>query len=290
MIKLNPNEIVIGMDEPVAKSTQKFIRSLFARWEFSNYKIIEVSQSNDWNFHAAHVVWECYRACRYDRILETNIDIVLRPAMLKGLSLVGRNGAATVSFRRRPLLASMRDRMRYYIHRLLDRNPKYAGLCWTWRPHYMDAIDLPRFQAIQNGWDTFMYISLEAKGYQRLSIDQTGGQCLDMENPDLPWRQFAYGIWFAAHPEHFGQNRRKTFRRIIQATNLRIPLSAHLRAFRHQWPYIVDGYKWAKEHQDHKAVRLAAKLSYPEWTLIGSELIADLVDWKKIGKTGTGFD
>ena len=29
-----------------------------------------------WNFHAAHVVWECYKVCRYDRVLETNIDVV----------------------------------------------------------------------------------------------------------------------------------------------------------------------------------------------------------------------
>ena len=50
MIRLKPNEIVIGMDKPVAESTLKFLRNLFVRWEFEDYRIVEVSQSNDLEF------------------------------------------------------------------------------------------------------------------------------------------------------------------------------------------------------------------------------------------------
>ena len=290
MIRLKPNEIVIGMDKPVAESTLKFLRNLFVRWEFEDYRIVEVSQSNDWNFHAAHVVWECYKACRYDRVLETNIDVVLRPAMLSGLSLVGRHGISSVGYKRLPLFTSMQDRVRYALGLMLDRNLKFYGLSCVWRPCYFAAINLSKFKGIRNGWDTFTYECMIAKGYRIVMNKEAGGQSLDVENPHLPWRQFAVGVWLYAHPENIGQTRNKTIRRLLHATNRWLPLSVYARTLRYQKPYMITGYKWAKAHPEHNTVRTAAQLSYPEWVYTGSEHIKDLMDWASIGKTGTGFD
>ena len=290
MIGLGPDEIVIGMDSPVAEATMKFLRDLFSRWNYEDYRVVEVPQSDDWGFHAAHVVWECYKSCRYVRVLETNIDVVLWPAMLGGLQLIGENGPSVVAYKRHPLAAGMRDRVRHVLRRLLSRNLHHSGLDCVWRPHYFAAMDLIKFKQIRNGWDTFMHECMAANGYRIVMGREEGGKSMDVGNPSLPWRQFAFGVWFYAHPELVGQSRSKILQRVLRAVNRRVPLSMHARALRYQYPYMVTGYKWAKAHPQHDSVHVASGLSLIEWTYTGSEYIKDAMDWAHEGKTGTGFD
>lgn len=42
-------------------------------------------------------------------------------------------------------------------------------------------------------------------------------------------------------------------------------------------------------HPTHEAVCVARGSTFYDWGLTGSKFIKDLRDWKKMGKTGTGF-
>ena len=53
---------------------------------------------------------------------------------------------------------------------------------------------------------------IEDRGQHNIvvALKDIGVNCLDIQNGDLPWRQFQEGIWLYAHPESIGANKRES--------------------------------------------------------------------------------
>ena len=156
--RLKPNEIVIGMDAPIAESTLKYIDKIFEELSFRDYRILQVPCSTEWSFQLANVIWHCYKACKNDKILSFDIDSALRSDVLKGRDIIGKNGNAVVSFTKKLLIEGASDMIRYafYRGRILISSYTFSGIYWIWRPYYFEDVSLDEFQKIQNGIDTYM--------------------------------------------------------------------------------------------------------------------------------------
>ena len=83
-IKLNPSEIVIGVDAPTVESFLDHIHNICKQESFDRIKIMEVHRSNKWNFQLVNVMWRCYNACSYGIILAFDVDTTLLPTILRG--------------------------------------------------------------------------------------------------------------------------------------------------------------------------------------------------------------
>ena len=296
-VGLNPSEIIIGVDEPVAESTLKYLDEIFERLSFRDYKVLQVSRSGEWNFQLANVIWHCYKACKNDKVLAFDIDSILRPSVLRGYDMIGKNGNAVVSFTKKLLIENISDMIRYafYRCRIRIRSYVFSGIYWIWRPHYFEDIDINKFQEIQNGIDTYMVKCIEDKGkHNVVTLKDIGVDCLDIQNEDTPWRQFQGGIWLYTHPEAIGAYQQKSLftgirGNIIRSLNRVMPFTALTRTIYYQHPWMLRGWWWAKSHRDHEVVQMAREISLLEWELTGAKRVKGIYDWQSQGKAGTGF-
>ena len=291
VVRLKPREIIIGMDKPVAESTIKYVDEILEELSFENYKILQVPRSTEWNFQLANVIWHCYKECKNNKVLEFNIDSVLRSDVLKGYNMIGKNGNAIVSFTKKLLIENISDVIRYAFYRYRIRtSPVFSGVFWVWRPYYFEDINIEGFQEIQNGTDTYMIKCIEDRGQHNIvNLKDIGVNCLDIQNGDLPWRQFQEGIWLYAHPESIGANKRESVHRMLQVMNRIMPFTVIVRTICYQHPWMLRGWRWAKSHRDHEIVHMASELPLHEWTLTGARHVKGIYDWQRQGRIGTGF-
>ena len=291
-VRLKPAEIIIGMDKPVAESTIKYVDEILEELSFENYKILQVSCSTEWNFQLANVIWHCYKECKNDKVLAFDIDSILRPDVLKGHSMIGKNGNAVVSFTKKLLIENISDMIRYafYRYRVRTSSHVFAGVYWIWRPYYFKDINIEEFQEIQNGTDAYMVKCIEDKGQHNVvALKDIGVNCLDIQNGDLPWRQFQDGIWLYAHPESIGANKRESIYKMLQVMNRIMPFTVIVRTICYQHPWMLRGWRWARSHRDHEIVQMTSELSLLEWGLTGAKHVKGIYDWQQQGRTGTGF-
>ena len=114
-IRMDPDELIIGVDAPADESFLAHIDSLCGELSFKNYKIVKVEHSDEWNSHLAHIIWECYNACKNDKIFAFDVDSVIRPTILKGYDMVGRDKNAVVSFTKKLLIKRPSHMIRYMV-------------------------------------------------------------------------------------------------------------------------------------------------------------------------------
>lgn len=298
---LGPAEIVIGVDAPPAADLGDFLRGAAAaggRRGSPPCRIVAVHASGKWAMHPAHVVHECFGRCSTETALLYNIDTTLRPAVLGGLDDVGRDGVAVVSYALR-LLTGRRagPTVRYWAYRAraLVRGAGNSGTFWVHLPYYFGRVDASRYATIANGFDTYIYEALgAADGLRAVSRASVGVDCMDRENGDLEWRQFGYGVWqyanrhtaggsglAAAAARLLGEGAGRRAARLLAAANI----AKHAAANGH--PYSLKGWRWARRNPGSEAVRVAASVSYLDWTLKHeSAQVGGLMDWPE---RGTGF-
>ena len=296
-VSLKPSEIIVGMDKPVAKSTIEYVEGIFEELSFRDYTILQVPRSAEWNFQLANVIWHCYKTCKNNKVLAFDIDSVLRPDVLKGYNMIGENGNAVVSFTKKLLIENISDRIRYtsYRYRVRTRSNVFSGIYWIWLPYYLEDIDIEEFQEIQNGIDTYMIKCIGDRGkHNVVMLKDIGVDCLDIQNEDIPWRQFQDGIWLFAHPEVNGAYHQKTLfnsirGNIIRKLNRVMPFTALARTICYQHPWMLRGWWWAKSHRDHEIVQMASEQSLLEWGLTGAKHVKGIYDWQQQGRAGTGF-
>ena len=298
-VRLKPSEIIIGMDKPVAESTMKYVEGIFEELSFMDYTILQVPHSAEWNFQLANVVWHCHKSCKNDKILTYNIDSILKPAILKGYDIVGKNETAVVSFTHKLLIKNASGLIRnvFYRYRVRNRSHVFTGNYWIWRPYYFEDVDIEGLKKIQNGTDTYMYKRIVDRGLHKIvTLKDIGVDALDIQNEDMPWRQFQDGIWLYAHPEVIGAYRNEFLHsgtgsgKTLQSLNRVIPLTVLARTIGYQHIWVLRGWRWAKSHSDHEIVRMASKASIQEWTFAGAKHVKEIYDWQRQGKTGAGFD
>ena len=298
MVRLKPSEIIIGMDKPVTKSTIKYVKDMFEDLSFSTYRILEVPRSGKWNFQLANVIWHCYKACKNDKILASDVDNVLRSTVLDGYDLIGVGKIGIVSFTKKLLIKNISDRIRYFSYRLAIRRRSnvFTGIYWVYRPYYFEDIDIEEFKTIYNGIDTHMFDRMTKLGRHNIvTLKDIGIDALDYQNEDYPWRQFQDGIWLYAHPEGIGTCEKKSLYgrirdRSIKSLNKIMPFSIILRTVCYQHPWMLRGWMWARSHKHDEIVRIAKDTSESEWGYAGSQHVRGMRDWQQEGMTGTGFD
>ena len=298
IVRLKPNEIVIGMDKPVAESVIKRIEIIFEEQSFMDYKILQIPRSAEWNFQLANVIWHCYKSCKNDKIWTCYIDATLRSEVLKGYDIVGKNEVAVVSFTYRLLIKNIGQLIRYafYRYRVRIDSDVFTGNYWMWRPYYFEDVDIEGLKKIQNGTDTYMYKRIVDRGLHKIvTLKDIGVDALDIQNEDMPWRQFQDGIWLYTHPELIGTYYKKSSfnrirSRIIRGMNRIMPFTVITRTVCYQYPWLLRGWRWARSHRYHETVQLASKLSHSEWMFTGSKYVKEIYNWERQGKMGTGFD
>ena len=119
--------------------------------------MVRVAGSAEWKFPLSNVIWHCYKSCECDTVLGFDVYTVLRPAVMKGRYIVGRNGVAVASFTKRLLCRTVGDYVQYASYRLRVMRSSYvfAGTYWVWLPYYFDAVDRKGLSRIANGIEMY---------------------------------------------------------------------------------------------------------------------------------------
>ena len=305
---LRPDEIVIGVDSPPAAGLEGFLRGAAAGGEGGNgegeegppapCRIVAVARSEAWAMHPAHVVHECFGRCSTGTALLYNIDTVLRPAVLGGLDVVGRDGVAVVSYSLRLLTHDARSTARYWSYRVRARmrGASDTGTFWLHLPDYFEHVDASGYARVANGFDTYIYETFGAGGRLRaVAVPTLGADCMDRENGDLEWRQFGYGVWqyanrdtaggsglAAAAARLLGGRAGRRAVRLLAAVNI----AKHAAANGH--PHSLGGWRWARANPRSEAVAAAASSSYSDWIMYHEPAqVGGLMEWPERG-TGLG--
>ncbi len=299
-IALKPDELVIGVDSPASEELLGFVKGLAERESFDGLRVVEVSRSAGWKFHLACVIWECYAECHNDAILLSNIDVVLRPAVLSGLERLRQDGAALVCFPEKMLVDGPRAAIKYmFVKRYLQTHDAPSGVFWVDRPQMLEDVKLSRLKSIDNGIDTCIITTMMAnEAHKSIYVREFAADSLDITNPDLPWRQFQKGVWLYASLERVQKERLERIRdsrtawkrRLMDKLLYRFPRARILLlSFATQRPWIVRGYSWAQKHETHAAVTEAKRMTFDEYVMTGTRHIKDIDQWSEHGRTGTGF-
>ena len=282
-IALDPDEMVVGVDAAGGDAAARFVGEVCGRHKFGGaLTFARVERSDEWRFHLAHVIWQCYKASRNDTVLAFDIDTVLRGAVLRGLDMVGRDGTAVVSMTKRILTRSLSEYVRLASLRLraMSGANVFAGLYWVHLPYYFEDVARDGLASIRNGLDDYMVAAIRAGGAHRVvTLPDIGVDSLDLQNPDYPWRQFGDGIWYGAN----GSPRRAGMRGSARAAAV-----VAAKAAAYQRPHLARGWRWALSHPDSEACRAARRCTLAEWITDHEPAhVRDLGDWDR---RGTGLD
>lgn len=300
---LGPDEIVVGVDSPPAADLEVFLAAAAGRRGGGAAaavpcRIVPVARSDKWAMHPARVVHECFCRCSTETALLYNIDTVLRPAVLGGLDMIGRDGVAVVSYSLRFLTVDARSAVRYWSHRVRARvrGAGHTGTFWLHLPDYFEHVDVAGYARVANGFDTYIHGTFSAAGRPRaVAVPTLGVDCMDRENGDLEWRQFGYGVWqyanrdtaggsglAAAAARLLGGRAGRRAARLLAAANI----AKHAAANGH--PHSLGGWRWARANPCSAAVKAAASVPYDDWAMYHEPaLVGGLMEWPERG-TGLG--
>ena len=276
-VALRPTEMVVGIDDdPGADGLEEYILSLGGGFE--GLRVVRVPRSDEWQFSLSNVIWNCYKSCKCNAVLGFDVDTVLRPVVLKGRSIVGRDNVAVVSFTKRLLCRTAGDYVRYMSYRLAVRRLSYvfAGTYWVWLPYYFDAVDRNGMSKIVNGIDGYMVHAINRDGrYSITTLKDIGVRCLDYENEFYPWRQYSDGVYWAANWSNGTVHRVLGMARMIY----------HAVAYNKRWMW--RGYRWGRRNYDSDACRAARKaVDVNDWGMQGGSRYFVDMDWER---QGTGY-
>ena len=300
-IRVEPDELIIGVDDPADESFLALIDSLCGESSFRNYKIIKIARTDEWNFRLAHIIWECYNACKNDKIFAFDVDTVIRPTILKGYDMVGRDKNAIVSFTKKLLIQNPGQLIRHVFYRIrVRRNDSvFSGNYWIYRPYYFENVDLDGFKKIHNGIDTYMVDCVQKRAtHKMITLKDIGVNSMDLQNEDYPWHQFNAGVWTYANKKELGEMRAQVMRsqnthmlgnRVNRFINRHPTLFIMIKVLLYQHPWALKGYLWAGKNNNHEAISAAHGKTLSEWSLVGAQYVKDIHDWKKHGRLGTGY-
>lgn len=296
-----PDEIVLGLD-----SDDRMLGGRIPDWP--NITVLGVPHSERYGMPLAHVVVECSRAARNDRLLFTNADVLLKQRTMEGLAMIGPPGdVAWVSHSERWPVKSPGDwlRWRHYQRQLRAAENPLTGNYWIWRPSMFNAVTQKDFESISDGIDTLIYTRLGASGYAVRGFREAGSQLLGTSHGYLPWVAFKEGIWDAVPWARSldgllatgtsARTRRLPRRLRIPAAKAYLALPAAraaLRAVATWRPEYARGFVWALRHRESGAVRAAGDASPLEWVFSGSKHVRECpvrgggTGWR-LGRAGT---
>lgn len=114
--KLRPSEILLFFDWPCPQDCAEEAFRIGTEFRVP-IKILEVAQNPAYRFHQAWVRRSGFRAAKYDTILTGDIDLLIYPACLKAIELVGQENVGLVSLsklrRRQGFVGGLRNLMEH---------------------------------------------------------------------------------------------------------------------------------------------------------------------------------
>lgn len=151
--RLNPDEIILCVDNPVSEKVREIAETIGAT-EKTEIEILEIARNPDYRFHQAWARRKGFLAAKNDVILTGDIDLTVFNSCLKAVELAGKNSVGLVSLMkiRKPkgifgLLRSFMDR---YVRKLIHHTPSFSsqekggyftGLYVLFRPFWIDSED-----------------------------------------------------------------------------------------------------------------------------------------------------
>lgn len=267
-IDLRPDEIVFVVDANARGRMMAEVALRICRKRvYNGMKIVEVERNPTWNFYQAWVRRVGYLAAKNDVILTFDVDNILQPAILAGLEIVGRDNIAFVTFAKsaalkrgfsnavRKSMLGARERlsngglsgiMRKRLGAVQAKKP-FPGLYWMYRPFYLELVPEDEIRRIYNGEDTFVENKFANQTkYVHEHNTAVGSMMLNsVENEELPWRQFEYGIWLGA-----------------RGVKIHVPLiNTVLRVY----PHVISGYFTGRAMRPEDRAKIA-HMNYLELT------------------------
>jgi len=222
--EVNPSEVILCLDKPAPKHIVDIIRKVAkAHKAESITRIVEVERNPEYTFHQAWVRRKGFLQAKYDRILTTDIDLVINKKVLKAVEMVGADNVALVSCCKFRTPNSLTDLWRCFgrqilrlIYLVVGRYTKkglrmtlFSGLYALYKPYWLETDELNAVKDLVNpkqtvrgekvkaegvclGEDTFLRNCLE-KQYRVVYLKDVGSKCLSDLLHDHPHVQFELG-------------------------------------------------------------------------------------------------
>jgi len=228
--EVNPSEVVLCFDKPAPKDTLKVAKKVIKAYNAEEItKIIEVERNPEWAFHQANVRRTGFKEATYDRILTTDIDLIINRNVLKAVNMVGKEDVGLVScgkFRYPNNLVGFWRAIGYNVLRKSFvflkkaqtgglKMTTFTGLYAIYRPYWLDSEDeegIKRFvnpkqvfrgEVIPEGgvlWhageDTYLRDCM-MKQHRVITLSNVGAVCLTDALEDAPGVQFEIGRYNA---------------------------------------------------------------------------------------------
>jgi len=253
---VNPSEVILCVDNPPNREVTDLIEKVATEHNAHNKtRVLAVAKNPDYKYHQAWVRRSGFLAAQNDRILTTDIDLIINKNVLNALRLIGRDniGLASVSKFRYPGTPLKLLRLWgttiivKYIHILAKAyrghhiaTTNFTGLYAIWRPFWLDSEppeELKKLRsskthlALDSDWvageDTFLKDHMILK-HRYIYLPHIGGYVLSDPCEDRRMVQFNKGIYFA-----------------LQGRNL---LGALTRTLFRLQPHYLRGHLYARKY------------------------------------------
>jgi len=263
---VEPSEVLLCLDKPAPKKVIGLINKLTSFLGVEDLtRIIEVELNPEYAFHQAWVRRKGFLEAKYDRILTTDIDLVINKNVLKAVEMVGKDNIGLVSLSKRRAITGFRslytrimecfiNRLRRYVNLVSGlSSTTFTGLYAIWRPYWLDSEDagikklvnpkqLLRGENVKldvknvypTGEDTYLRDCMVLK-HSAVYLPDIGATCLTKSLEEHPNVQFWKGFYFAIQG-------RSMFGALVRT-------ALHL-----QFPYLV-GHVYGKRFLQQKVKR-----------------------------------
>jgi len=206
---VNPSEVVLCFDNPPHKGAYEIAKKIADKHKNISTKFLLVDRNPDFAFHQSWVRRKGFLEAKYDRILTSDIDLIINKKVLKAIELVGKNNTGLVSFSKRYPYQGIQKIWRNITQEIVRifYPGRFSGLYAIWRPYWLDSEDedIKKLQNpkqgslgdVRTGEDTYLRDCM-IKEHRVVYLKDVGAKVLTTNIADLPRIQFERGRYFAS--------------------------------------------------------------------------------------------
>ncbi len=209
--RLGPDELILCVDDPPNEQTVREAGRIASEMGWTNRtRIISVRENPEYHFHQAWVRREGFREAKHDRILTTDVDLIVNRSVLKAIAMVGHDNVGLASCTTLHSVTGFWGLWRAMTHRMADLvwSAGIAGLYALWRPFWLDSED-DRIKRLEDtrtdkvkgsfvliGEDVYLRNCMRTK-HKCVHLKDVGGYNIRPDWPDRPYVQFELGRYYA---------------------------------------------------------------------------------------------
>lgn len=162
---VDPAEVILCLDDPAPPDVVETINQVAARHSrTSTTRIIKVKPNSEYTYQQAWIRRTGFTAAEHNRILNSDIDLLLNRNVLKLVEAVGKNNVGLASINKKSKtntigtsLQQLQMLLRYYLLNGVRSTKRtfFTGLYALWRPYWIDSEPpekIKRFLGIKQIW------------------------------------------------------------------------------------------------------------------------------------------